>query len=374
MAITLVTGIPGAGKTAKVVDMLAHDPEFQGRPLFVMGIPELSIDHQAVPPVAEWTEKRPDTADPSLLLDYFTFPPHSVIAIDEAQRVFRPRGAGSKVPAEVAAFETHRHLGIDFILLTQHANLLDANIRKLIGRHFHVHMHWAGRTLLEWPRCADPESRAERELAAKTSYKPPRRVFQLYKSAEAHTKIKRKVPGYVYLFGAAVVSAFGVGAYIYQSVSAKLGPAESGPVAKVDQNLQGPVGKPGAKAPQSAVEYAAAYQPRIAGLVHTAPVYDQVTAAKDAPWPAGCMATRKRCGCFDQQGNDYPTTDAVCRQIVDKGLFKPYGIQNQGLGVAAGRVEPGIVVPGSRRDDSVVTVADHQRLARFGFDHYGPNQ
>ncbi len=35
--------------------------------------------------------------------------------IDEAQRVFRPRPAGSKVPDYIQELETHRHKGIAWI-------------------------------------------------------------------------------------------------------------------------------------------------------------------------------------------------------------------------------------------------------------------
>lgn len=85
--ITMVTGLPGSGKTAHVVDLLAHHDDYKGRPLFVMGIPDLQIEHNPTPPLAEWTELRPSPEDPQILLPYFTFPPGSVVVIDEAQRV-----------------------------------------------------------------------------------------------------------------------------------------------------------------------------------------------------------------------------------------------------------------------------------------------
>lgn len=85
--IILVTGVPGSGKTAKVVDLLAHDPQFSGRPLFVTGIPDLALDHQQCPPVADWVEFR-DNETGDLSLPYFTFPANSVVVVDEAQRNF----------------------------------------------------------------------------------------------------------------------------------------------------------------------------------------------------------------------------------------------------------------------------------------------
>jgi len=38
-------------------------------------------------------------------------------------------------------------------------------------------------------------------------------------------------------------------------------------------------------------DYAAAYTPRIAGLPHTAPVYDEVTKPVVAPYPVACIAS-----------------------------------------------------------------------------------
>jgi zona occludens toxin len=113
--LTLITGNTGSGKTALCVKMMRDTPE---RPLFVMGIPELKLEHFKCPPVEEWTVLQPDPDDPSQLLPYFTFPENAIVVIDEAQRIFRPRSNGSKVPDYVAAFETRRHTGVDFVLLT----------------------------------------------------------------------------------------------------------------------------------------------------------------------------------------------------------------------------------------------------------------
>lgn len=328
--IILVTGIPGSGKTAKVVDLLAHDPQFQGRPLFSMGVPELKLEHQAVPPVSEWVEFRPSPEDESLNLPYFTFPANSVIVLDEAQRIYRPRPNGSKVPPEVQAFETHRHTGVDFILITQHPNLLDANIRKLIGRHFHVHVTSLGRQLLDWPRCGDVESKAEREVASRSSYKPPKRVFDLYKSADAHTVIKRKLPWYFWVMTAGIVGAVALGAVAYKRITAKTEPsnatgptAPSGGPAALDGPRQASSETPKAQK-LTAAEYHANAVPRVPGLWHTAPKYDEVTTPNSAPFPVGCLQRGDECRCIDQQGHRYATTHQQCIDIVKNGIFREF--------------------------------------------------
>lgn len=336
--ITLVTGLPGAGKTAYVVDLLAHSPDLQGRPLFVMGIPELKIDHSPVPPVKEWTEMRPDKDDPSVMLPYFTFPPNSVIILDEAQRIYRPRSTGSRVPDIVAAFETVRHTGVDFILMTQHPGLLDSNIRLLVGRHMHIHVTPVGRKLLEWRGIGSPADRTSRELAARRSYSPPKRVFDLYKSSELHTKVKVAVPWQYYLFAVALLIMLVLGYVVYQRVTRVFNPEPETPQLLSPGQASASSSSSGSARPVVGVrEYVQLHTPRLAGLEHTAPVYDEITKPTDAPWPAACMKTAKFCRCFDQQGTRYPTTEAICGQIIEKGMFRPFSPREK---ATTARAEP----------------------------------
>lgn len=55
--ITLITGQPGSGKTAKTVHMI-QDEIAKGRVVFVLGIPGLTLPFVPMPPVKEWTVKR----------------------------------------------------------------------------------------------------------------------------------------------------------------------------------------------------------------------------------------------------------------------------------------------------------------------------
>lgn len=312
--ITVITGQPGSGKTALCVSMLSN---IQGRPIVVMGIDDLKIDHQPAPPVSEWVQWRKSPEDETLSLPYFLFPQNAVVVIDECQRVFRPRASGSKVPAEVQAFETHRHTGVDFILLTQHVGLVDPNIRKLVGKHIHVRVTPFGRYLYEWTELGDPESPSSRELAARSSYKLPKKFFDLYKSAELHTKVSRKMPAYVWLFGFVVVSAIGLAGYTYTRVKDRINPQ---PIAGKTLNQPTGTSAPG-PTPQTASQLVASYTPRLEGLHHTAPAYDGITKPVDAPVPVGCLKTATKCRCVDQQGNNYATTSAVCESFIRDGMF-----------------------------------------------------
>lgn len=318
--LTLVTGATGSGKTAYVVSLLK---EMKDRPIFVMGVPELQIEHYPCPPVSEWVEHRADPDDPSLSLPYFSFPPNAVVVLDEAQRVYRPRSVGSKVPPEVAAFETRRHTGVDFVLITQHPTFIDSNVRKLVTRHVHIHSTFLGAYRLEWVGLGEPDVKTSRDLASRVKYKPPAKVFGLYKSAELHTKPVVKRPWYFFALPVLAVAVVGGGVVLYDRFKAKT----AGPVVTAEQSSK-PVDKKAGPAPGqkpetlTTAEYIAQQQPRIAGLLHTAPVYDALTTPVDVPVPQGCVSSKKTgCKCYDQRGNHYRTTPAICQQFMEGGIF-----------------------------------------------------
>lgn len=324
--ITLITGTPGSGKTAHAVDLIQS--EYSDRPVFVMGIRDLQLDHSVVPPVDKWTEFKTSPEDPEHEQAWFTFPPNSVVLIDEAQTVFRPRAVGSKVPPEVQAFETHRHLGIDFVLITQHPNLVDSNIRRLVGRHRHIRTTALGRHMFEWQETGDPDSTSSRALSAKTRYRLPKHVFGKYRSAEIHTKTRTRMPMYVYLFFGGVVVAMLLAYRGWATISQKV-VATPAPIQALAQGT--PVsGSPVAAGPKTPTEYIKEHAPRVPGLFHTAPAYDEITKPVDAPWPVGCVVVSawrdrpEKCRCVDQQGNNYDATDSVCRSIVKNGIFKDW--------------------------------------------------
>ncbi len=323
MSITLVTGAPGNGKTAHVVDMLI---DLSGkRPIFIDGIPDLAIEHEPCPPVVDWTISVPDTSSSQGQKLSFTFPPNSLVVIDEAQRVYRPRAASSRVPPEVAAFETHRHLGIDFILITQHPSLLDSNIRRLIGRHIHIRNTAFGRYRYEWAECGDPDNKTSRDIAASTRYSLPKRAFNRYKSAELHTKTKIKLPMYAWVFLFSLISIAGIAWYMTHRIAAKMKPETPG-LERVTQSsgasIQSSPAAHDPREPMTEREWVAQQQPRVSGFPHSAPMFDQLTQATEVPEPVGCMDSKRTgCKCYTQQGTLYRTTEEICRSIMKDGFF-----------------------------------------------------
>lgn len=224
--ITLITGVPGMGKTAMLVHTLLknHKETFNSRPVFVMGVNGLLLEHNPAPPVEEWTHKQVSPEDDSLFLDYYNFPPNSILVVDEAQRVFRARSSGSKPPPHVMALETHRHTGLDIILLTQKPHLLDSNVRELCGRHVHIKNTILGRKLFEWFEFNDVNNRANLDAAVRRSYKPPKEVFSLYKSAEVHTKQPRRFHQIWLYISVALIAFFYFSSQIYNRITENLEP------------------------------------------------------------------------------------------------------------------------------------------------------
>lgn len=105
----LITGVPGSGKTLKMISDLMTRDDLKNRPLYLDGIPE--VDGQIIPNL-------PIPEGETMQTWHKWAPTGAILVIDECQRVFRPRPSGSKVPDYVAELETHRHKGIDIFIDT----------------------------------------------------------------------------------------------------------------------------------------------------------------------------------------------------------------------------------------------------------------
>ena len=345
----LFTGVPGSGKTLNVVSMLAKRKDFKNRPLFIDGIPDLKIPHEEIPEgesIKTWPKWAPDGA---------------IIVVDECQRVFRPRSSSSAVPEYVAELETHRHRGLDFLLITQHPRLIDVNLRSLIEHHTHFGKTNLGlRRKLEWTTggAKEPESRANIKEALVSVYKLDKSVYGLYKSAEEHTKIKTKRSKVLYLIPIAI-AMLGGGLYYFASFWKNL----EKPIETAGQTAQAHVAAQAASPEAQAAaapaaddgaagQYAAAkvqtpseppkphlteedYQPRIAERPETAPIYDGMNkAVKVMPWPSACVKSDNGCNCYTDQGSKISEiSKKTCLSYIKDGLpFNPYKTkQNEAL-------------------------------------------
>lgn len=333
----LYTGVPGAGKTLYAVSNLVKRKDFKDRPIFVDGIRDL--DHDKINyfdiPEGESIQTWPKWA-----------PPGAIIVVDECQRIFRPRPSGSKVPDYVAELETHRHRGLDFILITQHPRLIDINLRSLIEHHTHLSKTNLGiRRKLEWTTggAKDPESRTNIKEALVSVYKLDKSVYGLYKSAEVHTKIRTKKSKLLMLFPLALC-LIGYGIWSFSGFWGRF----EGEAPSTDKTTE--ANKTTESAPtttQTPQETATGryetqtvqaeppkthiseddYKPRVDNRPETAPMYDSMNkSVKSMPWPVACIKSDNGCNCYTDQGTKIKEiSKKTCVQYVNDGLpFNPY--------------------------------------------------
>lgn len=341
--ITIITGTPGAGKTALAVDMLRKTG---GRPVFAMGVTDLKLPHVPVPPISQWTEMRPSPEDETVMVPFFTFPEGALIIIDEAQYIFPARASGSPVPRHVVALTTHRKLGLDFWLITQDVTFFDTMVRKLCNRHIHLRSWWMGRHLYEWPEVNDVTSKAARDVASSRRYRLPKEVFSLYTSASKHVKVQRRIPAVAFVLVAVVVSLFVGGWRLYSGVSEKVSPVldqPDPPLSSSGRPASAFVSDPASSSSVPTGTRWDDYVPRIPVMPETAPLYDGIRTVKAMPVIAGCIAMRDRCVCVTDQGTDVGLSEGQCRDWIARRPFNPY---REPVSVNAARVGGGPALAG----------------------------
>jgi zona occludens toxin len=350
--ITLITGGPGAGKTAWTVQEITRLPS--QRKLYVHGIPELKIAHEPIfclselceycrdkihelerltgfddlgEPIMECVIEPIDSPGQNALLveDWYIWASHgSLIIIDEVQRVWRPTNSSQKLTEDITALETHRHKGLDFWLISQGPHLFHSNIRLLVGRHIHLLAKWNGRSEYEWPECR--QNITSRSDAVTRPYTLPKKIFGLYKSSSLHVKQTHRKPLALYGFGIAVLFLVIAVYFSYQRVIAHFEP--SGKVESVAETAPA-VAVAGAASPD--VDNLAAnnsgfpdFKPLLSGVYESAPAYAHLIKVTTAPILKGCIKSKKKCICYTDQATVYPATLQFCELQVEGQVFNPY--------------------------------------------------
>ena len=205
MAIYLQTGVPGAGKTSFALAKLLYEDlpklKAEGRPIYtsIDMTPESLELHgiihlfDVLGPGPKYDPGRPDKKafDPEKI---HSLPVGSYIIVDEAQFVFPSRSAGSKVPSWVSQFETHRHRGHDFLLITQSPAFLDHHFRGMYERHVHYSRIFGSKNVVEFTYegyCAHPEPELTSAIAQRKTRRVNPKVFENYVSTAKNTHASR---------------------------------------------------------------------------------------------------------------------------------------------------------------------------------------
>ena len=315
-----ISGVPGTGKTAYAVaaikQLLKLNPH---RVLYQHGVRELQIKHTPVFCRSETCLScKSVTFDDSTMFvdDWFKWSkPNDIILIDECQRVWAPRHASSKRPDSVAMMETHRHLGVELILITQHPKLVDGDIRVHMRKHIHLTAGWAGRNIYEWDTVSNNLKFTE---ARKQTYKLDKLIFEAYKSSDEHIEIKRTKPKALYILAASFPLLIIISYVFYNRLQDRINPETVTIEEGVDYAGERPHKSTSDNIPLPD------FTPRQPGKLETAPAYDNVLKVTDVPLLAGCISSKTKCYCYTRQGSPYPMEYNDCRTIVKTTQFNPY--------------------------------------------------
>lgn len=337
--ITIISGTPGSGKTALIVDMMMDELK-RGRKIFTIGIPKLLLNVHEGGDSHEWQEGtwlKIDKYDPALTKakgiksTWFprgcsescqflsTCPRYShdspdagaLIIIDESHTDFPQRSSGKAPPAYVEALTVHRHQGLDFWFVTQRPSFLDPFIRGLSSRHIHISLNpfsfVGNRNRYEWSEYQETVNRTSKLLAAKSDYKPSPAVFPLYASASLHTKLDQRMPTIMKAFLFVIVLillAVGFGAWRVKARMDAINhplPLASGQIVQT---------APSAGGQRSGHTDGGA----AASSVVAASAVDAVAVVQPDLMISACLASEKTCQCYTDRGIKLPLPESVCRE------------------------------------------------------------
>ena len=333
--ITVVTGTPGAGKTLYAIEKLIlplvgtdvqetdSDGNLVSHPRTIYtNINGFQVDHELI-----------DGGDNEGLRDWQKWAkPGSVIVFDEFQKPWPPRPNGSKVPDDIQALDTHRHMGVDFILITQSVINVDKHVHALAGRHLHVrrvaNMKLA--VVYEW----DHVSRAlmYSKAISKSPWRYDKKVFKLYKSAQLHTKQPRKLPGLVWFILIGLISLVVLAPTLKMRLDERFNPkpkvAEATlPPGSVPGVQPGAVpGLPSAFDAPSFIDDRVDFVPRLSHVPESAPAYDKLRVIVNMPVIAGALCKGQKCTCYTQQGTPLSLANDECKTWMQSPAFDHYKV------------------------------------------------
>lgn len=265
--ITLITGVPGSGKTLRAVYLIMQALK-EGRPVY-SDIDGISIDG-VLPAPDDWRET----------------PEGSLVVYDEVQQRWPSTGKPGAAPEDdIRALEIHRHTAHDLIVITQHPTLVHHHVRKLVGQHIHVRRAASASivTLFTLSEVFDPKDKNELRNTDKQTWRYPKDLFSVYKSATAHTA-KFKLPAKFKALGIAIVCLFSfVSYFVYANGLFFLGSSSV-----------------------SAAEKAQAHSEAGAPSAATSSILSSV---------GGCMSIDDYCKCWSSDGSPLSLTPSQCLYV-----------------------------------------------------------
>ena len=185
--ITLYTGVPGSGKTYKMVYDLSKFLEKNPDIMLISNIRNLKFAHTSFDDYLE--ELYPKARLTDKIEKFFDFEHQQSLntlfggpvmyVLDECQLYFPRRNS---LPNTEAYLQRHRHLGHYLFLATQSVRLINSNFVPLIESEFHA----GRRTISLFGEIHYKEKSPQSPQTIKTvTLRPNKKIFSLYQSFEA---------------------------------------------------------------------------------------------------------------------------------------------------------------------------------------------
>lgn len=334
MAIYLITGTPGAGKTLNTVQAVHERAKKESRAVYYANINGMfdanGLTFENWHRMGNPNEEGIDLATDVTPHSWQNAPDGSILLIDECQDYYPTVSANSKQPDYIMDFAKHRHRGFDVYLITQGPNLLNPKLKSWVSPHIHYYRAFGGSRTYRYTNEQIVNNVSNIKTVANSAIKKRVKLnskyYGTYVSASVHTNNRRhhwKLIALLTLpFIFVPMSLWYVWDYYSDTMHADEAPAaQAAPAAGSAAGLGG-LPPPQAAMMEEKFDPIVAYVPRIEAMPETAPAYDELRKPQDFPRPQ-CMQSKKRgCQCYSQQGTlmrDYPRD--LCLTYVREGYF-----------------------------------------------------
>lgn len=307
MAITLVTGVPGAGKTLFAINEIYkqvlknNDPKTpaeEKRPIFsdIDGINFGEGEVYVVDRDHDWRQ----------------CPDGSLIVYDEAHKRWEATGQSGRSKDDTARdLDEHRHRGFDFIVISQYPTKIHFEVRTNVTRHVHVKRPAGVKAaqLFIWDsQQSNPDDFHAKQSADTEKFIYPKKLFQYYKSATIHTH-KLRIPKKLIAF--AVFAALPL-SYAGYNLLTKDTFFTSGLTPSKPQQAQERLAVAPASPPP----------------VQPESVYiEKVEKPKVVQLLLGCIADATDCICYTDDGQVLYQSPQQCRATLDRPLPFPLKLE-----------------------------------------------
>lgn len=306
--ITLISGALGTGKTALAIKLL-RESEFYPSSVFVYGVRGWKGEGTFYDLKSQEHAKENQN-----LLEETGRVSHSCYLVDEAKKVWPTRVAGRYEPPFINQhLAESRSVSQDWVLTCQSPGQIDVALRRLVGRHIHLEQTALGIRYSESGSVRD-DLKFERDESRKFDF--PVESLKLYQSDEGvtqHQKKGLKFPRRLIMLLMLITFLAGVVVYFWNTSRMFGGASDTsaGSVGGVRSTVGG-LGQPAAKKdailPMDLAPNKYYFLPRD-------PDYPEL--ARASRLPVSCIASLKKCVCYDQADQRIlGVSESRCRSIV----------------------------------------------------------